>query len=434
MKSIILVALLFSSCFASSLYEQLSAGTKISKRDDAITCSTINSNCVNLGGSCSAGCPDCVNAALECQLAAENATALCACANTLINCFAAAKDATCDSALYHDSCLAQFSNCSCGTPYTGALTAYTCYSNAYCTDAGKCASVKAVGSACNSSSECGDVNADPAWTYDYYCTKNGVCAKANGNLPGDSCSVDSDCEMYASDNLGCVSGKCASQAVGQACPSSDSNVYCGPGLYCDDSDTCQKVIAIGASCDGNSTSNSLNTMCGLLGGCDSMENKCVAYLSKTKGQACSMDGECAIGLYCSQNKSTCETNLAEIACSTDSDCTKANPDYQGCSCVGGKAMCVVPGTSDCVNEALALYTCIGNNNCPEDFIPGGCVQNNCRKEHDCYFACFSNVLAQTYGGSACLSNYDNTCDTPSFAVKNVAGFAFVVLAAVAALL
>jgi hypothetical protein len=83
---------------------------------------------------------------------------------------------------------------------------------------------------------------------------------------------------------------------------------------------------------------------------------------------------------------------------------------------------------------LSLYTCIDNNSCPEDFIPGGCVENNCKKEYDCYFNCYSNVLADIYGGPSCLANYVNTCDSPSFAAKNVVAWGVVVLAAVAAML
>lgn len=283
-------------------------------------------------------------------------------------------------------------------------------------------------------SECGDVNADPSWSYDYTC-ENNVCQKSVKNLPGDSCSSNSDCEFYADFSLGCSSGKCASQQVGSVCPMSDNNVYCGPNLYCDDQDTCRKTIAFGSTCDGNATESARTSMCGNLGACDSDSNTCVRYLSKTKGQACTFEGECADGLYCSKNTSTCQSNLPQIACNSDDDCTKANPDYTGCDCFGGKPMCSAP-TSACNSEALALYTCIEDNNCPTDFIPGGCVQNNCKKEHDCYFACYSSYIAQAYGGSgdSCLSNYVNTCDAPSFAAKNSVAWAVVASASAAAIL
>jgi len=138
------------------------------------------------------------------------------------------------------------------------------------------------------------------------------------------------------------------------------------------------------------------------------------------------------------NTSTCQTDLTPVACNTDDDCTKINPDYDGCDCdPSGKSMCMPPATdTGCDDEELTFYQCASDNGCfPEDSIPGGCVQNNCQKQYDCYVACQIGFYKSTAGdGYVCLSNYSNTCDTPSAATENVVAWAVVALASVAAML
>jgi len=416
MKTLVIVALLFSACFASSLWgtsNNLNRDAKRKVGDTQIVCQATTTSCQDAGGKCSNGCTDCRTAYFECSAvaqAASNLTLFCECATTFVNCQAAAKDASCNSAESYQECLSEFAGigatCGCGTPYTGEVTDYTCKSNAFCDyNSGKCFALRAVGQACNSSSECGDVNASPVYTYEYDCSNSDKCEIAELALPGDSCTTNTDCEYFEFYGLGCTNGVCAKQEIGKECPN-----YCGSGLYCDDDQTCRAILALGAAC--NSTSSD---PCGDLAICDSISNKCTKFGTHTQGQSCVTDEECASGLYCSESAGDkCVKFLDQVACSNDTQCTNINTDYNGCECVGGKGVCVLSSTfsdilTQCLDVAETTNNCFITNGCiGEDTRPGGCVDKNCRQQFDCYIKCVSDKSGSPIE-SACVVNYENTC-------------------------
>jgi hypothetical protein len=195
----------------------------------------------------------------------------------------------------------------------------------------------AVGSACNTSSDCGD---------SFDCSGGKCQARA---AIGEQCSGTSSCVK----NAYCDSaGTCAAKlAAGGTCT---SDTACQSSLVCGAGGACKKPTlgALGASCE-LSEARSCNVYAGLR--CDVSSKTCVTETWPVVGEACGtfvVDGGtsnipfCSGGARCvvdqSTGQGTCMAPIADgLACSS----TAGPPCINPAECVGG--VCTLPNSTSC---------------------------------------------------------------------------------------
>ncbi len=190
------------------------------------------------------------------------------------------------------------------------------------------------------------------------CYKNRECASGKCQGRGDNrmcvCNADSDCGngQYCNKRLGqnqCLAD--ASKSLGQSC---STNNECASGKCQGAGNARMCVCNVDNDCGNGQYCNKR------LG-----QNRCLADASKSLGQSCSTNNECASG------KCQGAGNARMCVCNVDSDCSSG----QYCNNRLGQNRCLADG-----NKSIG-QSCLKNSECSTN----KCEQNMCvcRRDSDC---------------------------------------------------
>jgi Dickkopf-like protein len=222
---------------------------------------------------------------------------------------------------------------------------------------GVCTPFATVGGACVASGGPPDQSCDPTVQF---CGDDAICdIKAQKGKP---CSDDSQCIF----DFICVAGICNDPpriARDEVCGT--TSPPCADGLYCDETGTCEPLLAAGAACARPDACKTglvcANAVCApwldVGGACnaspDAIASGCPATQTCTGGACaplagvkagpldkCAVDADCADGLYCVTQGSFCDyVGGINAGCQSDHECA---PDLQ---CLNGA--CHTPGYVMC---------------------------------------------------------------------------------------
>jgi len=179
------------------------------------------------------------------------------------------------------------------------------------------------------------------------CVGNTCVYPTKLSLPGDECSLVSDC-IGASTCSGTV---CVGVALGATCASSEECVF---GAYCSSSTKlCTALLATGANCAGLGyplSGSSDNTACPLMNDCGGNGKCSVLFSGSTLTDQCVEDASCSFGFFC------------KFAGGSVGTCSPAPNTPFPCNSSNGNNDCTQYGsTSECVCDTLSGNTFCNNN-------------------------------------------------------------------------
>lgn len=193
--------------------------------------------------------------------------------------------------------------------------------------------------------------------------------------PGDSCSVDSDCNTNSCSN---DTSTCVGYDVGHSCTAGQ----CAYGSLCATNGDGNKVCVAQSDVNGACTSD---FQCALGLACN---GTCIEAFSLPANSSCQYSNNvCDTDLVCFNDVCVEGTEWEQEDCDTNADCESGEECI--CSQISGEQFCSPKGEVDFSNftntrEARAdLYECVRENNCTNLGLgPNSCVEQNCGSDAD----------------------------------------------------
>jgi len=240
--------------------------------------------------------------------------------------------------------------------------------------------------------------------------QNSTCVQLG--LPGDECSVDTDCFFNPTGSL-CTDDLCTGLGAGAKCSLAGSGLgqfACSPQLYCQVNATngklasCQPQLAENATCSPTRDVCASGNICGSKG-------KCIPPFQGGNGTACAINEECNTDSYCATS-GTCQSwsSWTQTSCTNQSDCS--NNEVCICDQITGDQFCL-PFTesivSYCAPEEQSAFQCLSENNCSYYYAavtglngggslpPNSCAAENCKSSYKKAVGCGCTTAKDLFG-------------------------------------